>query len=68
MASNYRVYRVTADSRISLAAGNGTLGYSGDGGPATSAQLNNPYGVAVDSAGNLFIADSRNKRIRKVTR
>src|SRR5437870_3789909 len=42
-------------------------GFSGDGGPAISAMLNEPYGVAVDAAGNVFIADSHNARIRKVT-
>jgi uncharacterized protein (TIGR03437 family) len=48
-------------------AGNGAYGFSGDGGPATSAQLAFPYGVAVDSAGNLLIADQLNYRIRKVS-
>src|SRR5205814_1759057 len=48
-------------------AGNGTDGFSGDNGPATSAQLNFPTGVAVDSAGNLYIADNENHRIRKVS-
>jgi uncharacterized protein (TIGR03437 family) len=52
---------------LTLVAGNGTMGFSGDNGPATSAQLNNPGGVAVDSAGNLYIADSGNARIRKVS-
>jgi hypothetical protein len=51
---------------ISTIAGNGIAGYSGDGGPATSAALNDPYGVAVDAAGNLYIADDANNRIRKV--
>ncbi len=47
-------------------AGTGTAGFSGDGGPAASAQLNAPYNVVVDSSGNLYIADSVNNRIRKV--
>lgn len=52
---------------ITTVAGNGTAGSSGDGGPATSAQLNGPRSIAVDSAGNLLIGDSGNLRIRKVT-
>ncbi len=52
---------------LTLIAGNGTPGYSGDNGPATSAQLNGPGGVAVDSAGNLYIADTNNQCIREVT-
>jgi uncharacterized protein (TIGR03437 family) len=51
---------------ITTVAGNGTSGYSGDGGPATSAELHQPYGVAVDAAGNIYIADTSNNRIRKV--
>ena len=44
-----------------------TQGYAGDGGAATSAKMYQPYGTAVDSAGNLYIADTYNSRIRKVT-
>ncbi len=51
---------------ISTVAGNGTKGFSGDGGPATSAQLNGPTGVTVDAAGALYIADRENERVRKV--
>ena len=52
---------------ISTVAGNGTNGFNGDGGPATSASLNSAYGVAIDAAGNRYIADTANYRIRKVT-
>jgi sugar lactone lactonase YvrE len=65
--NNNRVRKVTPAGVISTVAGNGTAGFSGDGGPATSAQLKSPSGVAVDTAGNLFIADSGNHRVRKVT-
>jgi len=62
------VVRLDATTRLlTLAAGNGTPGFSGDNGPATNAQLNNPRGVAVDSAGNLYIADNGNNRVRKVS-
>ena len=64
---NFRIRKVTPGGVISTVAGNGTQGFSGDGGPATSAQLYSPTGVAVDTAGNLFIADLGNSRIRKVT-
>src|ERR1700756_3391342 len=64
--SNHRVRKVDASGVITTVAGNGTEGFSGDGGPATSATLNTPIGVAVDSAGNLYIADAFNNRIRKV--
>jgi sugar lactone lactonase YvrE len=65
----YTVCEISPDGTIRRVAGNGTYGFSGDGGPATSAQLSYTYsgGVALDSAGNLFIADSPNNRIRKVT-
>lgn len=59
-----RVDRLTGI--ITTVAGNGTKGFSGDGGAATSAALNAPYGVAIDTAGNLYIADTENFRIRKV--
>src|SRR5262249_44925499 len=64
--NNNRIRKVDAAGIISTVAGNGTFGYSGDGGPATSAQLNSAAGVALDGAGNLYIADFRNQRIRKV--
>src|SRR5439155_9661794 len=64
---NGRVRKVTPGGTISTYAGTGTPGFAGDGGPATAAQLSFPQGVALDSAGNLYIADSDNNRIRKVT-
>ncbi|MHB8389384.1 MAG: NHL domain-containing protein [Acidobacteriaceae bacterium] len=63
-----RILKVYASTGIiTTVAGDGGLGYSGDGGPATSAELGSPNRVAVDSAGNLYIADLGNSRIRKVT-
>jgi sugar lactone lactonase YvrE len=56
-----------ATGLLTIVAGNGTTGYSGDNGPATSAQLNNPQGLAVDSNGDLYIADAANNVIRKVS-
>ncbi len=64
---NNRVRMVTTAGVITTVAGNGSFSFSGDGGPATSAGLRNPYGVSIDSTGNLYIADSGNARIRKVT-
>ena len=65
-SSNNRIRKVDAAGVISTVAGNGGEGYSGDGGPATAAQLNSPTGVAPDGSGNLYIADRDNHRIRKV--
>ena len=64
--NNYCIRKVGTNGIITTVAGNGTAGYSGDGGQATNAEMRNPYGVAVDSIGNLFIADWANNCIRKV--
>ena len=64
---NQRVRRVDAATGIiTTVAGNGTFGFNGDGGLATDAWMRDPVGVAVDSAGNLFITDQNNQRIRRV--
>ena len=63
---NNRIRKVNASGIITTVAGNGSAGYSGDGGLATGAQLFEPEGVAVDALGNIYIADSYNERIRKV--
>jgi sugar lactone lactonase YvrE len=63
---NQLIRKVDTNGIITTVAGNGSYGYSGDGGPATNASLNYPYGVAVDAFGNLLIADSGNNVIRKV--
>jgi DNA-binding beta-propeller fold protein YncE len=65
--ANNRVRKVSPAGIITTVAGNGTGGFSGDGGPATSASLYSPYGMALDGAGNLYIADTGNNRIRKVS-
>jgi uncharacterized repeat protein (TIGR03803 family) len=63
---NSVIRKVDTNGIITTVAGNGTGGYSGDGGVATSAELSNPSAVSVDAFGNLFIADSENSRVRKV--
>ena len=65
--SNHRILKVTiSDGKISTVAGNGTAGFSGDGGAATSASLNRPSNIAFDGSGNMYILDSGNNRVRKV--
>ncbi|MFN8040870.1 MAG: fibronectin type III domain-containing protein [Acidimicrobiales bacterium] len=66
-ASNDRVRRITPAGTITTVAGSGSSGFSGDGAQATSAKLRGPADVAVDAAGNLYIADAGNDRVRKVT-
>jgi sugar lactone lactonase YvrE len=67
IAADHRIRKVTPDGTITTVAGIGTAGFSGDGGPAASAELSYPSAVAVDTMGNLFIAEWNNNRIRKVT-
>jgi sugar lactone lactonase YvrE len=64
--SNYRIRRVTSDGIINTVAGNGSRGFGGDGGPATSAQFSGPTGIFTDGSNTLFIVDSGNQLIRKV--
>ena len=64
--SNHRVRRLNAARVITTVAGSGEWRYGGDGSPATSAQLSSPEGVAVDTSGNLYIADSASHRVRRV--
>jgi hypothetical protein len=69
-ASDNCVFKLDTNGFLTRVAGNSRVGFSGDGGPATGAQLNpgpGSSGVAVDSVGNLYIADVYNQRIRKVT-
>ena len=63
---NNRIRKVNSSGIISTIAGNGTSGYSGDGGAATDAKLYQPSSVAIDASGNIFIADMANYRVRKV--
>src|ERR1017187_7336466 len=65
-SSGNSVFKIDASGALTLIAGNSHAGFSGDGGPAVNAQLNGPQGVALDSAGNVYIADSLNNRVRMV--
>jgi sugar lactone lactonase YvrE len=64
---NHVVRKVTSAGIVTTVAGNGVQGFSGDNGPATAAALDSPAGLALDSTGDLFIADSHNHRIREVS-
>ena len=64
---NMRVRKISTAGIITTVAGNGFVGYIGNGGPASAASLHSPAGVSVDSAGNLYIADKLNHVVRKVT-
>jgi DNA-binding beta-propeller fold protein YncE len=64
---NHRIRRVDARTGIiTTVAGNGTAGYTGDGGPATQAAFNEPYGIAVDRTGNIYVADRHNHCVRRI--
>lgn len=65
---NHRIRRVNSKGFIETIAGTGTAGWTGDGGKATAARINNPMGMSFDSAGNLYFADAFNHRIRRITK
>ena len=65
-AFNHAVRKISPAGIITTIAGNGTQGFTGDGGPATNATMNYPWSVTLDAAGDLFIADEQNNRIRRV--
>ena len=65
--TNYVIRKVAPDQTITTIAGNGTYGFSGDGGPATSAEFKSPEGVGADAAGNVYISDEDNNRVRMVS-
>ena len=67
IAADYRVWSVTADGTLMLVAGTGGYGYSGDSGPASEAQIGFPDKLAIDGAGNVYIADDFNFNVREVT-
>ena len=64
---NYTIRKVTPDGLIFTVAGTGSFGFSGDGGPATAARFSYPEGIAFDGAGNLYVADRLNYRVRRIS-
>ena len=65
---NSRIRKISADGIVTTIAGSGMFGFSGDGGPASTAQLSSVLGLAVDKAGNVLVADSDNHRVRRIGR
>jgi DNA-binding beta-propeller fold protein YncE len=64
---NHRIRRIDARSGVIVTiAGNGEAGHAGDGGPAIKASLNEPYGIVIDGAGNMYVADRLNRRVRRI--
>jgi DNA-binding beta-propeller fold protein YncE len=63
---NHRIRRVDGNGVITTIAGTGAAGYSGDGGPAIAAAFNEPYGIAVDRSGTVYVADRHNHRVRRI--
>ena len=66
-ANNSRIRKISTSGIITTFAGSETGGYSGDGGPASAAQFTRPWGLAFDSAGDLFVADFGNQRVRRIS-
>ena len=66
-AGSHQIARVTPDGVISVVAGTGTSGFSGDGGPAVKAMLNSPLALAIDSQDNLYVTEPLNNRVREIT-
>src|SRR5260370_23864087 len=64
---NHQVVKTGPDGVVHVVAGNGMPGYSGDGGPATSASLAGPIAVAIDGAGNIYVSETFTHRIRKIS-
>ena len=65
--ANHRVRKIAAATgQITTVAGDGVQGFAGDSGPATAASIDSPTGIAVDAAGNLYLADTHNQRIRRI--
>src|ERR1017187_86144 len=65
-SDHHRVRKIDTEGVITTIAGTGLAGFSGDGGPATAGQLKKPYGVAVDLAGAVYVADYNNNRVRRI--
>ncbi|MCL1635944.1 NHL repeat-containing protein [Luteimonas sp. SX5] len=66
-SNNNRVRKLWADGRVTLVAGNGSVASSGDGGRAVDAGVGRPYGLTLDTAGNLYVSENINHRVRRVT-